>query len=200
MNMITTTKRCLQSWILPLLVAVIPATVSADVVSPPATGKTYVTHKIKIENIKKHPGFSLLIHDAPTGGKIRASLVFSAKAAAVQMLVRGGSWRSEARFGRPKIWLLPHEQERKWSKMTAEEISRQRTACADHGKGCAHISRFSPRYSPPKGAIDCGVTITVRSQVPTRSAPRSRQVVDVFSIVKASRKSCKLRLVKRATR
>jgi hypothetical protein len=196
MNMITTMKRCLRLSIFPLLVAAAPATVSADIVAPPAKGYTYITHKIKIANISKHPGYSLLVHDAPSNGKIRASLVFNTKRAAARVLVRGGSWRSEARFRRPKIWLLPLKQQQKWSKKTSMEISKQATACAEHGKGCAHISRFSPRYAPPRGAIDCGVTITVRSQVPTRSAPKSKQVVDVFKIVKASKKACKLQLVK----
>jgi len=170
--------------------------VSADVVSPPPKGNTHVTHKVQIDNLKKHPGFSLVIHDSPSKGKIRASLVFNAKRAATQVLVRGGSWRSEARFSRPRIWLMPRDKQRKWSEVTAKEISKQRKACADHGKGCAHISRFSPRYAPPRGAVDCRVAITVRSAVPTRTVNKARQVVDVFRIVKASKTSCKLKRVK----
>ena len=168
---------------------------SADVVSPPKKGMTFVTHKIQITNLEKHPGYSLLVYDAP--GKLRASLVFNAGTVAAKILVSGRSWRSRARFGRPKIWLLPRALEKKWSAATDKEIARQRKACADHGKGCAHISRFSPRYAPPKGAVDCGVTVTVRSSVPTREANKARQVVDVYRIVKAGPKVCKLARVKR---
>lgn len=189
-------KNCTWPFLPALLVLCGPAVVSADLLTPPPKGKTHVTHHVRIDNLKKHPGYALLIHDSPSKGKIRASLVFHAGSAATQILVRGGSWRSEARFGRPRIYLMPREKQKKWSEATGKEISRQRTACARHGKGCAHISRFSPRYAPPRGAIDCGVTISVRSTVPTRSAGKDRRVVDVFRIVKASRKTCKLARVK----
>lgn len=192
-------KKSTVPWILALLALNGPTLVSADVVTPPRKGTTHVAHKIQIDGLKKHSRFSLVIHDPPTKGKIRASLVFHADRAAVQLLVRGGSWRSEARFGRPRIWLMPRAHQKRWSEATAREISKQRTACAEHGKGCAHISRFSPRFAPPTGAIDCGVSITVHSSVPTRDANKARQVVDRYRIVKASNKVCKLAHVKRAT-
>lgn len=187
-------------WSLALLLAFVfaPSAAQADVAPPRVPGKTYVSHLVRVDGMKKHPGFSLLIYDAPRKGLIRAYLVFDAKTPAQQTLVVGRSWRSAARFGNPKMWLLPRDQQKKWSQATAEEISRQRTACSQRGEGCSHISRFSPRFAPPEGAIDCGVAIKVVRSVPTKSANKQREVVDAFRLVKATAKTCKVEHVKQA--
>ena len=175
------------------------ATALADVAPPRIPGETYVTHRVQIQNMLAHPGFSLLVYDPPAQGVIRAHLVFHAETDAERDLVHGGSWRSAARFGTPTIWLLPRKEEQKWSKATANEVARQRQACAERAEGCVHISRFSPRYAPPAGAIDCGVSLPVVRSVPTERANKDRQVVDVFRLVQATKKTCKLLPVRRAT-
>ena len=177
----------------------VPGIGMADVPPPQTPGKTYVSHAVHVENMKAHPSFSILVYDPPSReGMIQAALIYHAETEAKQTLVRGRSWRSMARFGAPKIWLMPREAQRAWSEVTAKEVSKQRQACAERGEGCAHISRFSPRFAPPKGAIDCGVSIEVYGSVPDELATKDREVKDIYRILEATPKRCKIEHVKQA--
>ncbi len=181
---------------LPLLAALLlPGLASADVPSPPPAGKEHVSYFVRLDNVADFADFSFLVYDKPGDGKLRASLRFATDGPSELLLVRGGNWRSAGRFGKPRIWLLPKAAAEAWTLATNAEIARQREACRKHGEGCAHISRFTPKYPPPKGAIDCGVAIEVRSSVPKGTANKDRKVVDVFRIVEATATSCKVERV-----
>lgn len=188
----------MRTSLLALVVLLAPAAASADVATPPPPGKEFVTYSVRVDNLAAFKDFVLLVYDTPSDGKLRASLRFVAEGAAEQILVRGGSWRSEARFGRPRFWLLPLAAEKAWSEATNQEIARQREACAERNEGCMHISRFSPSYAPPEGAIDCGVEIEVRASVPKGTAGKDRQVLDVFRLVEATATTCRIERVPQA--
>ena len=169
----------------------------ADVAPPLARGMEFLVHRVVVENMAEHPKWSLVVYDRPSSGKIRAHLVFNADTKKEQHLVSGRSWREKARFRSPRVWLVPRETAQAWSKVTKAEIMRQRAAC-QRGEGCAHISRFQPKYAAPDAAVDCGVAIKVTSK---RKVDRSGKpiVLHTYRLTKASATACMLETKQQAS-
>lgn len=174
-----------------LIVLMVGLPALADVPPSIDRGKEFVEHRVGVTNMAKHPDWVLMVYDASSNDRIRAHLTFRAGGAPETTLVNGQSWRSTANFSSPKVWLVPAKAADAWQKATMTEIARQRKACADRGEGCAHISRFSPKYAPPAEAVDCKASISVVSQrkKDTSSKPI---VVDSFKLLKASATECRL--------
>ncbi len=171
------------------LTLLLVTTTKADIAPEPPAGRAFLSHYLKMENLADYPGFALLVYDPSPDGKITASRTFKVGKDAEQLLENQSNWRSARNFDRPGIWLLSLAQEKAWSKKTGELIAQQREACARRGEGCAHISRFVPKYPPPAEAIDCGVRIDIQTTV---AKGQNDRVVDVYRIAKATDKTCQL--------
>ena len=172
-----------------LITLLMSSTAFADIPPDIPEGSEFVSHYVQIENMADHPDFTIVVYDPATEGLIRASLVFTADSDERQLLVNGRSWQSLADFGNPGLWLLPRDAQTEWSSATAVEIDRQREACFERGEGCVHASRFSPRFAPPEGALDCNVRVDVQAQRPT-DPDTPAEVVDVFRVTEASADRC----------
>ena len=133
----------------------------ADLVVPPPEDRRYITHKLRIENLESFPDRVFVVVD--DGDEVRSHRAFTAEQATHE-LGRGGR-RSGGSLGSPRIRAMTPADYEAWRDATRETVNAQREAC-QRGEGCAHISRFSPRYAPPKAGVDCGVEIPVQTSAP----------------------------------
>jgi hypothetical protein len=59
------------------------------------------------------------------------------------------------------------------------------------GRGCAHISRFETSFSPPSGAVDCGLPPVAVQDTGPAGGPD--ELVTVVTLTEASADRCALR-------
>ncbi|MEL6342777.1 MAG: hypothetical protein AAFV53_06565 [Myxococcota bacterium] len=160
----------------------------ADVAPTEPPGRQFVTHALRVEGMDVHPGHVLVVYNAPQDGVIRANLAYHSEGQAQQTLGDGSRARGN-HFSKVRFHLMSRDRYSAWSSTTAQEIARQRTACAEKGEGCAHISRFVPRYPPPAQVVDCQVEIDVITQNEKKGPD---QIVDVVRLKEAGDSVCVL--------
>ena len=145
--------RAVNAFLLPLLAPLLGASVAhADVAIEPPTGKQFMRHHLSVENMSEHAGFAVVVFDA--GDTISTYRAFTATSSAKQELGWGGQNRGPSLF-QPTARLMSLDAFEAWKAATGAEVDKQREACADRGEGCAHISRFVPRFAPPADTVDC---------------------------------------------
>lgn len=150
----------------------------ADIPPTPPPDQAFAQNTVSVAGLEAHPDFVLLLY--PGGSELRNHQVFSPERSEQQLsdgLLAAG------------FWLMPKADHAAWSLETSAEIMRQEVACAERGEGCAHISRFSPRYAPPTGAISCGVILDAPHTVPEGEPTKLRHEL---TLTAASATACAL--------
>ncbi|MCB9700073.1 MAG: hypothetical protein H6738_25015 [Alphaproteobacteria bacterium] len=156
----------------------------ADIAPTPAVGQRFLTHSVRVTGLTEHPGFVLVAHDA--GDTVGTVLAWTGDE--VQQLGNGASNRGP-RLSHPSFRLMSREAYDAWKTASSAEVSAQREACM-RGEGCAHISRFVPKITPPTGTVDCATSIDVVTSGP---ADGPDAVVEPLTVVEASATSCVLK-------
>lgn len=122
----------------------------ADIPPTPPPNQQFVTHTVQPEGLADHPEHVLLLF--AKGDTISSYRTFSAD---------NPSFGVEGELLRAGFSLMKRSDYVMWADQTRDEILRQRTACAERGEGCAHISRFEPSFAPPTAVVDCGMTLAL---------------------------------------
>lgn len=175
-----------------VLCTLVPATAFADVAPDLRDGSRFVNHAIAIQNLDAHPGYAIVVYDAPQNGLIGAHRIYSTVHSARHVLTQGDSWRSREHFAKPRLHLMPLRAAIAWQEEVDREIARQEEACFERREGCVHESRFFPRYAPPASVTSCGVEVELVYELPGRG---SSDVVDTFRLITATNDRCRLQRV-----
>jgi hypothetical protein len=168
-----------------LLTALISLSIAhADIAIPPPDGERFVKHDLEVVGLEAHPEVVLIALDG--GDTVSGYRAFRPGGEARQTLARGGNNRGGG-ISAPSVKMLPKAAFEAWEKKSRADVAAQREACASSGEGCAHISRFVPRYPAPKDAVDCGFTMTLVTSGPKRGPDT---VVDTIALKTASASTC----------
>lgn len=160
------------------------AAARADIAPEPPPDKQFTTYTVQVDGLDRFPGVVLVLHDKGSD-TIRAYRSFTAEKSS-HMIASGHRSRGN-NFSNPDLFAMTAEAYAAWSAETDAEIRRQEAACADRGEGCAHISRFVPKFAPPTGAVACGADIQIRTTAPTGGPS---EYTDVFTVTAASAEGC----------
>lgn len=172
--------------LLPLLL--LPSTALADVAIEPPTGQIFTTHSLLIEGLLEHPDFVIVAFDGDPGSTISAHRAFGKGQASQHVLARGDATRG-GYLARPSLHLLSKAAYDTWWAQTSATIEQQRTACAERGEGCVHISRFQPSFTAPTGTLPCGVSLELNT---VSDAGGPDLIIDVYQVEKLDASTCKL--------
>ena len=125
-----------------VLSPVLLSSAQADLAVEPRQGERFVTHYLEVKGLPD--GMVLVVADE--GDSVSA--VRSITADGTHRLASGDALRG-AGMSSPKLWAMSAEQHASWRSAAAEVVAGQERACREEGKGCAHISRFTPSYPAP---------------------------------------------------
>lgn len=158
----------------------------ADVAVPPPRGERFVNHDLVVEGMDAHPDVVLVVLDA--GPTVSAYRSFQKGGERRQTLARGNRSRGGG-MSAPTVKMMTRPAFEAWQKEARATVDAQREACAQRGEGCAHISRFVPRYPAPKDALECGFLIDLVTSGP-EGGPNT--VVDTIALKTAKADRCEV--------
>jgi hypothetical protein len=167
-----------------LLLSLLPIA-TADIAPTPPPGEQFATYHVRVEGLEAFPDVVLVLHDRSE--QINAHRAFTAEKPE-QQIANGFSSRG-ARFSSPDLFVMSADAYTAWSTLTSTEIERQRQACDERGEGCAHISRFVPRYAPPSDTTVCNAGIQIKT---SSSVGGPERYVDTFTVTDAAPGRCSL--------
>lgn len=156
----------------------------ADIAIPPPDGERFVRHDLEVVGLEAHPDVVLIAIDE--GSTVHGYRAFRPGGEARQSLAQGGRNRSGG-VSEPSVKMLPKSAFDVWEKEARGAVDAQREACASRGEGCAHISRFVPRYPAPKDAVDCGFKMKLVTHGPERGPDT---VIDTIALKTAAAGIC----------
>lgn len=163
----------------------------ADIAPRPLPNSRFTTYSVRIEGLETFPDVVVLLHQ--NSDTLHGHRVFTADQPQ-QQIANGGRSRGN-NIDDADLFVVSKRTYVTWKEETSAEISRQREACRN-GEGCAHISRFTPKYPPPSPETACQASIEI-----TTSAPADAQdaILDTFQLTAAADGVCSLQGPARTT-
>jgi hypothetical protein len=174
-----------------ILLALVLGLARADLAPRSDEGKEFVRHQLRVEGLDTVEGSVLVLHSKPEEGLISTHRVLSSKTVQIVELADGSA---QSYLGQeiwsPQAQLMSQADFEAWDTIRRQRVSEQEEACM-RGEGCAHISRFVPRFSPPSVGIRCAVDLPdIYAEAPFGSPT---EVVHLVELSQTGPENCTLK-------